>query len=112
MLGEAYDRTEEDSEGQYDNVQSHLKMVIEQKKLILCLRIKNSRGMTVKPSWLRSMRCAVLLTGSLRADHWPWGLAYHGVHLFAPPLCKKYIWEPTAFIATPAKSLHGNRKNP
>lgn len=40
------------------------------------------------------------------------GLACQGVHLFVSPLCKKHIWEPTAFIATPAKSLHGNRKNP
>lgn len=24
-----------------------------------------------------------------QSRHWPWGLACHGVHLFAPPLCKK-----------------------
>lgn len=47
-----------------------------------------------------------------QSRHWPWGLACHGVHLFAPPLCKKNIWGPTAFRATPAKSLHGNRKTP
>lgn len=80
-------------------------------QLNIVLRIKNSRGMTIKPSWFRSMRCAGPLTGSLTAD-WPWGLACHGVPLLALPLCKKHIWEPTAFIATPAKSLHGNRKNP
>lgn len=45
--------------------------------------------MTAKSSWIRSMRCAGPLTGSLRAHHWPWGLACHGVSLFAPLLYKK-----------------------
>lgn len=54
----------------------------------MCLRIKNSRGMTVKSSWIRSMRCAGPLTG--HSEH----TTGHGallvmMCLFAPLLCKK-----------------------
>lgn len=68
VLREAYDRKEEDSGGQMPICgymeASEGGYSTRSLSLILCLRIKNIKGTTVKPSWLRSMRCAGYSTRS------------------------------------------------